>query len=627
MKFVNSLFSLVLLLSISCVSVFSQTYFRKGDKVSGVWTESGSPYNISGTVIVQKGKKLVIEPGVKIVMNSVKGKEASIFVYGDIEVNGAPNKPVVFDRDNSYGYWGTIFLKNSKNSRFENCKISGGGNDLSNVKSLNSALIFISTEITESRGKGVWADNSTLNFNGCVVSKNRSTGIFVVGKSDLKLSNSVIDNNSRFGVRLENCFATVYNSNIINNRGVAFVVNTSKPLVIERSIIWGNRLAFEEYNKCININSSIIQSNICPKFDGQDWYYSWRSRNNIGVPSSSPNFANDLSNNKFLSVDCVIGVSQITIGVLDGRATLINPQIVAKNNPPVVNNVQTVEEEVVKNIVAEDSQIVSSDVDNRIPVGVATSQYRYALVIGNEDYSSFQTGLTSESNVDFAINDARIFAQYCRKTLGVPDENVFLLENATATQMKREINKLAKIMLYTKGKSEVFVYYAGHGIPHEATKESYILPVDVSSQNITDGVKLSWMYTKLNEFPSVKVLVFLDACFSGGSRNKGLLAARGVKVKANDEVIMGNCAVFTASSNIQSSLPYKEKSHGLFTYFLLKKLQETKGNISLKELNDYLYEKVSLSSLLVNNKEQTPKIIVSPVIKDSWEQIRVNSKE
>ena len=48
---------------------------------------------------------------------------------------------------------------------------------------------------------------------------------------------------------------------------------------------------------------------------------------------------------------------------------------------------------------------------------------RFALVINNEDYQRYQTGLNSDQNVQFARNDAITFKEYLTKTLGVPDEN------------------------------------------------------------------------------------------------------------------------------------------------------------------------------------------------------------
>lgn len=271
----------------------------------------------------------------------------------------------------------------------------------------------------------------------------------------------------------------------------------------------------------------------------------------------------------------------------------------------------------------KEMSFAKSDVDIDIPITNYKSNYRFALIIGNEDYSKYQTGLTNEVNVDYAINDAEVFSTYCINILGVPEDNIFLLKNAISTEIKREINKISKMMMYTRGKAEVIFYYAGHGIPNEKTKEAYIVPVDVSSQNIEDGVKLSWIYSKLTEYDSKFVLVFLDACFTGGARNQGLFAARGVKIKPKENIITGNCVSFTSSSDIQSSLPYKEKKHGMFTYFLLKKIKESKGDLTLGELSDYLYENVALNSLRINSKEQTPKTLVSPSIKVDWKDVKL----
>ena len=63
---------------------------------------------------------------------------------------------------------------------------------------------------------------------------------------------------------------------------------------------------------------------------------------------------------------------------------------------------------------------------------------RFALIIGNEDYKSFQRTLTLEQNVDYAKNDAIIFKEYCLRTLGVKEENMHFLLNATAGQMSQK---------------------------------------------------------------------------------------------------------------------------------------------------------------------------------------------
>ena len=262
-----------------------------------------------------------------------------------------------------------------------------------------------------------------------------------------------------------------------------------------------------------------------------------------------------------------------------------------------------------------------SDVDQNIPITPSQYPNRFALIIGNEDYSSHQTEIGGEINVAYARNDASAIKEYCTKAMGVPEENVIFLLDATTGQMNQAISKANKLIKATQGKGTFYVYYAGHGLPDEVTKEAYLMPVDVSGKNANEGILLKNFYEKLTEFPAERITVFIDACFSGGARNQGLLAARGVKINPKvdaDATVKGNLVVFSASSGEQSSLPYKAQQHGIFTYYLLKKLKESGGNVTYSELSEYITEKVSLQSLLINDKEQNPKVNVSTNSQEVW---------
>ncbi|MHC1702985.1 MAG: caspase domain-containing protein [Tenuifilaceae bacterium] len=259
-----------------------------------------------------------------------------------------------------------------------------------------------------------------------------------------------------------------------------------------------------------------------------------------------------------------------------------------------------------------------SDVDQNIPQNPSTNNYRFALIIGNEDYSSYQVDLKSESNVDFARNDASAFKDYCINTLGLPEKNITFMLDATSGQISQGINKLKLLSKVSGGKSQLIVFYAGHGLPDENTKEPYLIPVDVNGANVTSGIKLQDLYANLTEFPSERVTVYLDACFTGGARNAGLIESRGVKVRPKEGVLKGNIVVFSSSSGEQSSLPYADAKHGMFTYYLLKKLQETKGDVSYWELSDFLNERISIESILVNSKEQNPVVNTSRDVSETW---------
>ena len=259
----------------------------------------------------------------------------------------------------------------------------------------------------------------------------------------------------------------------------------------------------------------------------------------------------------------------------------------------------------------------SSEVNIDIPKNNKLKN-RYAIVIGNENYSSFQKTLEKEQDVPFAVNDANTFKKYALETLGVEEENLFFLENATSGQMNQTIDLVTKIVSKLGNKAELIFYYAGHGFPDELTKEPYLIPVDVSSSYLNNAISLDELYEKFSKTGAKKVLAFVDACFSGGARENSLLASRGVKINPKMTDISNNLVVFSASSETQSALPYNEENHGMFTFYLLKKIKESKGRITLGELFDYVSEEVSLNSLKINQKEQDPNVIFSPKIENKW---------
>jgi len=261
----------------------------------------------------------------------------------------------------------------------------------------------------------------------------------------------------------------------------------------------------------------------------------------------------------------------------------------------------------------------TENIDQNIPKTLKEKTNTYALIIGNEDYKSYQKELNDEQNVDYATRDAKLFNKYCIQTLGIPKENVLLKYNLTASEMHRAVNQIKNIIKHTNGEAEIIFYYAGHGFPNPKNKKPYLIPVDVTGSQLSLALSLKEVYKKLTAYPSKKVMVFLDACFTGGAREASLMASRGVKIVPKEPGLSGNIVVFSASSKDQSALPYKEKKHGLFTYALLKKIKETKGEITLGELKNYLVKEIPIRSTIVNEKEQTPKVNVSFKVKDDWQ--------
>ena len=255
-----------------------------------------------------------------------------------------------------------------------------------------------------------------------------------------------------------------------------------------------------------------------------------------------------------------------------------------------------------------------SDVDFDIPMANNISNNTFAVVISNEKYQM-------EKAVQYAENDGKTFADYCRKTLGLPEKNVHFVTNATLNNIKHEIKWLQDVITVYNGDAKIIFYYAGHGIPDEQNKSAYLLPIDGYGSDVTTGYALEDLYKALGSLPSQSVTVFLDACFSGTKRDGEMLAsARGVAIKVKQATPVGNIVAFSAAQGDETAYPYKEEEHGLFTYYLLKKLQETKGNVTLGELSDYIKTQVERQSIVINGKLQSPSIVSTATVANSWKK-------
>jgi len=261
---------------------------------------------------------------------------------------------------------------------------------------------------------------------------------------------------------------------------------------------------------------------------------------------------------------------------------------------------------------------VLSEIDDLIPVNNIIQENVFALVIGNENYSSYQLGNESSINVEFAEHDARVFSEYLMKTFGIPRENISLLIDATAGQISQALSKMSALAKAYEGKAEFVFYYAGHGLPDEKSREPYIVPVDVSPSDLDYAISLEEIYNSYTAHETKRVSIFLDACFSGGARSESLLASRGIRIRPKSPFVMGNLVVFSASRGDQTAFAFREKKHGMFTYHLLKKIQETGGMVSYGDLAKYLEFEVNKRSLLINNREQEPTIKVSPILEYTW---------
>lgn len=246
------------------------------------------------------------------------------------------------------------------------------------------------------------------------------------------------------------------------------------------------------------------------------------------------------------------------------------------------------------------SDVAASDVDVDIPTTKVVNDKTFAVIIANEDYQQ-------EQDVPYAIHDGEMFKEYCLKTLGIPEDHIHLVMDATLNNMRFEVDWLSGMLEAHQGEARGVFYYAGHGIPDEVSRNAYLMPVDGYVGNLASGYGLDDLYAQLGLAGADAVFYFMDACFSGATRTGEMMAqSRGVTVNSKAGVLQGKAVAFTAAQGNETAYVYQEKSHGLFTYYLLKKLKETQGDISVGELADYLKAQVTRMSAEDQPKSQHP---------------------
>ena len=234
------------------------------------------------------------------------------------------------------------------------------------------------------------------------------------------------------------------------------------------------------------------------------------------------------------------------------------------------------------------------------PSSAARNKHAVAVIIGNSNYFG------RIPKVDFARNDAIAVKWFVQESLGYDPENIIDLRDATQAQMQtafgNERSHEGKLWRYLdpKGRSDVLVFYSGHGVPGLKDRRGYLLPVDADPEAPEiNGYPLDTLLANLGKLEAKSVTVFLDACFSGQSQKGNLVrSASGLMITPRlPKNPSGRLTVITASQGDQIASWDEQARHGLFTRHLLDALKgkadegeygNNDNRITLAEVRNYL---------------------------------------
>ena len=239
-----------------------------------------------------------------------------------------------------------------------------------------------------------------------------------------------------------------------------------------------------------------------------------------------------------------------------------------------------------------------------------------AVIIGNANYKKMGKDIP---NVNPAYADAEGIKQYFMKAKGVKEGNIIYLKDATGSQLLsvfgNEKSYKGKLYNYIKpNKSNVYVYYAGHGAPGEEG-DAYLVPTDTDLQTIElTGYPLSTLYSNLGKLSAKSMTVILEACFSGGSQSGSLITkASPIIIKPKKTFIPNNIKVIAAGSERQMASWEEDSSYSLFTKYFLKAMSgegdaNKDGKVSDNELKEYLSDTMTYYARRYYGRDQKVQI-------------------
>ncbi|OYZ71897.1 MAG: hypothetical protein B7Y06_13050 [Burkholderiales bacterium 24-55-52] len=218
-----------------------------------------------------------------------------------------------------------------------------------------------------------------------------------------------------------------------------------------------------------------------------------------------------------------------------------------------------------------------------------------AIVIGAEGYEMLP-------RADFSDHDARSFYDYANKSLGVDPQKIKLLSGSSAK--RKDILLALRNWLpaeINQGRTEVIIFYSGHGLASADGKKRYLLPLDANVDLLDDtAIAHDNLIKIINGYQPKSITLVMDSCYSGVTKTgKPLMtAARPIAIHSENENLPQNTTILSAASGSQISISSAEIGHGLFSYFIMRGLEgeadlNKDQKITAQELHAYASERVS----------------------------------
>ncbi len=238
----------------------------------------------------------------------------------------------------------------------------------------------------------------------------------------------------------------------------------------------------------------------------------------------------------------------------------------------------------------------------------------WAVILGINDYRYNTAGLV---DLQYAVNDAHAFAKYLL-SLGISQEHIYLLTNEEATKEKLS-NVLQELQKMITAKSTLYIYFSGHGAMHEGVGYFIMHETMCTEAEIAKtAYPMKQLKEELSKLQARRLLVFLDACHSGGARAVGGMETfnpkaaglvREQKAGSSDPAArMEQQDIMMLASSQANQISLERGGNGIFTSYLLEGLKgkadrNRDKRVTIEEAYRYL---------VANVESQLPSVDFSP---------------
>ena len=230
---------------------------------------------------------------------------------------------------------------------------------------------------------------------------------------------------------------------------------------------------------------------------------------------------------------------------------------------------------------------------------------RFAVVIGISNYKdSVNLHNLGICHMD-AEKTAEIFSKYCH----VEKNNVRILtnENATLANIRKVVQE--ELPRLTKPGDTVFLFWSGHGGQTPDKKREFLVPYDGAGNDIEGTMLMDETFGRwIQELDGRKVLIVLDACYSGGQANDAKTPAKLLddiqtewqpfrfaftRLALAKDIGQKDAAVIASSNSQEVSYVRKEKDLSVFTYYMVNSIEEAQNPLTHVQLYDIVKPQVT----------------------------------